>query len=71
MMSGKRCSKKLFILSDTDPGYFQDTTAWPLGNIIPDTVKQELTGQRSTGITKSLVNDSDVQWECVCVHGGT
>jgi hypothetical protein len=34
---------------DTNPGYLQDTTAWPLGNIIPDTI--------STGIDKAAIEE--------------
>ncbi len=42
---------------DTDPGYFQDTTAWPLGNIIPDTATG-IDRAALAGITKSLVDDN-------------
>ena len=34
---------------DTNPGYVQDTTAWPLGNVISDTV--------GTGIDKAALNE--------------
>jgi len=38
---------------DTDPGYDKDTTAWPLGDLIPDTI--------STGIDKTAITEISIQ----------
>ena len=50
--------RKAVYPADTDPGYFQDTTAWPLGNTFPDTVTTGIDRAALAGITKSLVNEN-------------
>ncbi len=50
--------RKAVYPADTDPGYFQDTTAWPLGNAFSDTVTTGIDRAALAGITKSLVNDN-------------
>lgn len=43
---------------DTDPGYFQDTTLWPLGNVIPDSVSTGIDKEAIKEISKKLVYDN-------------
>jgi CubicO group peptidase (beta-lactamase class C family) len=50
--------RKVVYPVDTDPGYIQDTTEWPLGNIIPDTVTTGIDRAALAGITKRLIYDN-------------
>jgi len=40
---------------DTDPGYSKDTTSWPLGDLIPDTISTGIDKAAITGISRQLV----------------
>ncbi len=44
--------------AETDPGYRQDTTAWPLGNVIPDSVPAGIDIQMLAGISKKMIADN-------------
>lgn len=41
---------------DTDPGYSKDTTSWPLGDIVPDTISTGIDNEAITRISSQLVN---------------
>ena len=43
---------------DTDPGYRQDTTDWPLGDIIPDTLITEIDIAAVSEISRKLITDA-------------
>jgi CubicO group peptidase (beta-lactamase class C family) len=43
---------------DTNPGYRQDTTAWPLGDVFHDTVTAGIDRQALGEISKKLINDN-------------
>ncbi len=42
---------------DTSPGYLPDTTAWPLGNKLPDTISTGIDKAGIAEISKRLIND--------------
>jgi len=46
---------KAFFPVDTDPGYTKDTTSWPLGDLIPDTISTGIDKAAITGISRQLV----------------
>lgn len=50
--------RKAVYPSDTNPGYLQDTTAWPLGNVIPDTIITGIDRPALAEISKKLVTDN-------------
>lgn len=43
---------------DTNPGYLQDTAAWPLGNILSDTISTGIDKAGIAEISKRLINDN-------------
>ena len=43
---------------DTDPGYSKDTTLWPLGDLVPDTVSTGIDKVAITGISRQLVDNN-------------
>jgi CubicO group peptidase (beta-lactamase class C family) len=50
--------RKSIYPADTDPGYKQDSTAWPLGNIIPDTNLIGIDKTALEGISEKLVSEN-------------
>lgn len=50
--------RKAVYATGTNPGYLQDTTIWPLGNIIPDTVTTGINRTALAEITKNLVTNN-------------
>lgn len=58
---------------DTDPGYRPDTTAWPLGNMVPDTVETGIDKSAMTEIARSLMSDTaygGIPFAFIVLHKG-
>lgn len=58
---------------DTDPGYHPDTTAWPLGDMVPDTVDTGIDRAALTEIAGKLVDDTaygGIPFAFVVLHKG-
>ncbi|MBN2665923.1 MAG: serine hydrolase [Bacteroidales bacterium] len=59
--------------SDTDPDYLPGTTAWPLGDIVPDTVDTGIDRAAVTEIARKLVYDTaygGIPFAFVVLHKG-
>ncbi len=59
--------------ADTDPGYSRDTTAWPLGDLVPDTVDTGIDRTAITEIAGKLVDDTaygGIPFAFVVLHKG-
>jgi CubicO group peptidase (beta-lactamase class C family) len=44
--------------ADTDPGFRQDTTAWPLGDVIPDSFPAGINRQELAEISQKMINEN-------------
>lgn len=58
---------------DTDPGYRPDTTAWPLGDIVPDTVDTGIDKPAVTEIARRLMSDTaygGIPFAFIVLHKG-
>ncbi len=58
---------------DTDPGYSRDTTAWPLGDLIPDTIDTGIDRTALTEIAGKLMDDTaygGIPFAFVVLHKG-
>jgi len=58
---------------DTDPGYRPATTAWPLGNMVPDTVETGIDKSAMTEIARSLMSDTaygGIPFAFIVLHKG-
>ncbi len=58
---------------DTDPGYRPDTTAWPLGDVVPDTLDTGIDKPALTEIARKLMSDTaygGIPFAFVVLHKG-
>ena len=50
--------RKAVYPAKTSPGYLQDTTLWPLGNVLPDTVSTGIDKEAVREISKKLITEN-------------
>lgn len=58
---------------DTDPGYRPDTTAWPLGDVVPDTLDTGIDKPAMTEIARKLMSDNaygGIPFAFIVLHKG-